>query len=110
MPDDEAEEFALRLFGDDSALPNPVVRKVKQTRDGYLWLPTDGGLVRFDGVRFTPYRTSNTEQLPANAVRDVCEAPDGSLWVLTQKGLARFAGGRFQRLGVSSGWASSTAR
>jgi len=97
------EEFAVRLFGDDSALPNPVVRKLKQTRDGYLWLPTDGGLVRFDGVRFTPFRASNTAQLPANAIRDVCEAPDGSLWVMTQKGLLRYSEGCFARLGDFGG-------
>ena len=102
-PGPEAEEFAVRLFGDDSALPNPVVRKLTQTRDGYLWLPTDGGLVRFDGARFTPFRTSNTAQLPANAIRDVREAPDGSLWVMTQKGLVRFAEDRFARLGDFDG-------
>ncbi len=91
----EQEEFAVRVFDNKDALPNPVVRKLVQTRDGYLWIPTDGGLARFDGVRFAAFRTSNTPGLPVNAIRGLCEAPDGTLWVGTQRGLARYADGVF---------------
>ena len=85
----------MRVFDNKDALPNPVVRKLVQTRDGYLWIPTDGGLARFDGVRFAAFRTSNTPGLPVNAIRCLREAPDGTLWVGTQRGLARHANGIF---------------
>ncbi len=83
------------MFGNDDALPNPVVRKLAQTRDGYPWIPNDGGLARFDGVRFAAFRTSNTPGLPVNAIRCLREAPDGTLWIGTQRGLVRYAGGVF---------------
>jgi len=98
--DDAGDEFGLRVFGDDSSLPSQVVRKLLQTRDGYLWIPTDGGLVRFDGVRFDTFRTSNTPGLPVNAIRCLCEASDGTLWVGTQQGLARYVAGRFEPVGM----------
>ena len=37
----------------ESGLPQNSVNDILRTRDGYLWLATHGGLVRFDGVRFT---------------------------------------------------------
>ncbi len=95
----EEDEFALRVFGDETALPNPVMRKILQTRDRYLWLPTDGGLARFDGVRYVAFRTANTPGLPVNAIRCLAESPDGSLWIGTQEGLARYRNGMVEAIG-----------
>jgi len=46
----------------DNGLPQNSVRDIVQTRDGYLWLTTFDGLVRFDGVRFTVFNKSNSPQ------------------------------------------------
>src|SRR5690348_16575874 len=66
------------------------ITAIAQTHDGYLWLGTDFGLVRFDGVRFVPWMPPAGEQLPSEAIQDLLVTRDGSLWIGTFKGLARW--------------------
>lgn len=67
-------------------------RALAQTRDGYLWLGTNSGLLRFDGVRFVSSPVFNTS-LPSPLVTVLMAASDGSLWIGTADGLARLANG-----------------
>ena len=67
-------------------------RSIAQTRDGFLWLATDFGLRRFDGVRFTPWEPPPGSPLPGVAVR-LLATRDGSLWIGTDQGLARWNDG-----------------
>src|SRR5579863_8631543 len=60
-------------------LPGSDVRNIVQTPDGYLWLATDQGLVRFDGVRFK--RFGSFPGIPETVGRGLCVGPDGSLWL-----------------------------
>src|SRR5215813_13462565 len=60
---------------------------VAQMPDGYLWLGTESGLVRFDGVRAVPWQPPGGEQLPGNFVNVLLVSRDGTLWIGTQKGL-----------------------
>src|SRR5215470_1483526 len=41
----------------ENGLPQNSINDILQTQDGYLWLATNGGLVRFDGVRFVVFDT-----------------------------------------------------
>ena len=62
-----------------------------------MWLGTYGGLVRFDGVRFTVFNAGNTEGLKGNRVYSLCEGLDGTLWIGTgDGGLSRFKQGIFR--------------
>ena len=49
-------------------LPINTITALVQTRDGYLWLGTNDGVVRFDGVRFTVYNAGNTPEIPSNRI------------------------------------------
>src|SRR5579872_6164573 len=60
------------------------VRNIVQTPDGYLWLATDQGLVRFDGVRFK--RFASFPEIPDTVGRGLCVGSDGSLWLGLSKG------------------------
>jgi ligand-binding sensor domain-containing protein/signal transduction histidine kinase len=68
-------------------------RALAQTIDGYLWLGSDHGLVRFDGVRFTTWAPPAGRHLPSPAVVRLLGSGDGSLWIGTAMGLARFRDG-----------------
>lgn len=67
-------------------------RSIAQTRDGFLWLATDFGLQRFDGVRFTSWKPPAGSSLPGVVVR-LLATRDGSLWIGTDRGLARWNDG-----------------
>src|ERR1700730_9426480 len=65
---------------------------ITQTADGYMWIGTENGLVRFDGVRFTPWKPDGMD-VPPSDILDVLGARDGSLWVATAAGLSRWHDG-----------------
>src|SRR5690349_3334329 len=54
-------------------LPRNYVKAILQTRDGYLWIGTQAGLVRFDGARFTIYTSTNTPALVSQNIRVLVE-------------------------------------
>src|SRR5262249_22585667 len=68
---------------------------IAQTADGYLWIGTSTGLVRFDGVRFVPWASSGTVPLlSSTTVYSLLGGRDGSLWIGTGSNLARLRGGQ----------------
>jgi len=71
-----------------------VIFTIAQGADGYLWLGTEFGLLRFDGVRNTAWQPPAGEHLPSNDIRSVRVARDGRLWIGTTAGLASWQGGR----------------
>ncbi len=73
---------------------NGAVYAIAQTRDGYLWLGTQSGVVRFDGVRAVPLVLPPGQELPSTAVGALLAAHDGTLWIGTIDGLASWNNGR----------------
>ena len=88
-------QYGRDVWDGDSGLPQNSVDSILQTRDGYLWLGTQEGLVRFDGVRFSVFDSRNSPAIRDDWVRSLCEARDGTLWVGTAEGLLRSHNGRF---------------
>ena len=80
-----------------------VMTSVAQTPDGYLWLGTESGLHRFDGVRNLPWQPPPDQPLPSNAIRRLLAARDGTLWIATAKGLASWKDDRLTRHAVFAG-------
>jgi signal transduction histidine kinase/ligand-binding sensor domain-containing protein len=74
------------IFG---GTPNAIT----QTPDGYLWIGTLDGLVRFDGVRFVSWTAPEGMGLPSSEIFSLLTARDGSLWIGTGRGLARWRDG-----------------
>lgn len=67
---------------------------VAQTKDGYIWIGTIAGLLRFDGVRFTPWAPpAGGQTLPTATIVSLAASKDGSLWIGTSLGLARWSSG-----------------
>jgi diguanylate cyclase (GGDEF)-like protein len=85
-------------------LPQNTVTSIVQTPDGYLWMGTREGLVRFDGARFTVFDTRTNPELGKNWVLSLLVDRDGRLWIGTSGGgLVRLAGGRFTRFSTTDG-------
>src|SRR5277367_1456975 len=66
---------------------------ITQTADGYLWVGTNTGLVRYDGARFVPWIPPDGMRLPDYRVFSLLAARDGSLWIGTAKGVAHWKNG-----------------
>src|SRR3974390_3066117 len=67
---------------------------IAQTPDGYLWLASELGLVRFDGVRFIRWHPPAGQQLSMQYVNSLLVTRDGTLWIGTMGGLASWDGAR----------------
>src|SRR5882672_9735873 len=78
-----ATDWPLDAWRVEDGLPDNIVDAITQTPDGYLWLGTQGGLVRFDGVRFS---TVDDPAFKIERVRQLYVDRSGRLWVLGEIG------------------------
>ncbi|HEY5041273.1 MAG TPA: two-component regulator propeller domain-containing protein [Verrucomicrobiae bacterium] len=78
--------FIVDSWNTADGLPQSSVIALTQTRDGYLWLGTLHGLVRFDGHSFTRFNVNNTPGLPGNGVIFLFEDSRTNLWIGTDNG------------------------
>lgn len=96
--------YSIDVWTTDEGLPQNSVIAMTQTRDGYLWLGTLSGLVRFDGIRFTVFDESNTPGLNSSRIVHLFEDGQGNLWIGTQNaGVALLKDGRVTSLGIGKG-------
>jgi signal transduction histidine kinase/ligand-binding sensor domain-containing protein len=85
------------------------VTALAQTSDGYLWLGTQTGLYRFDGVTFERYRPREGGDFLASSVASLYAPPSGGLWVGFRYGVASFVeGDRATHYAASSGLPTAT--
>jgi signal transduction histidine kinase len=92
-PSTPLANYGRQSWGMENGLPQNTVQALVQTHDGFVWLGTEVGLVRFDGNGFAVFDKNSTPALPGNDVRCLLAASDGSLWIGTSEGLARWKDG-----------------
>ena len=97
-------QYGRRTWTSDQGLPQNSVHAIEQTADGYLWLGTQEGLARFDGVRFVVFDQKNTPAFSDHRVSALHEDRAGSLWIGTWGGgVLRLRAGRFERFDAGAG-------
>ncbi len=101
-------EYGRQSWGMENGLPQNSVHALVQTRDGFLWLGTEAGLVRFDGVSFLVLDQNSKPAIPSGDIRSLLETPDGSLWVGTAEGLSRRKDGSFIHFSADEGAPAGT--
>jgi ligand-binding sensor domain-containing protein len=105
------EQYTRRIWRVQDGLPEDTVQAIQQSPDGYLWMGTTGGLVRFDGSHFHLYDHATTPALADNSVFCVLSARDGSLWIGSEGGgLVHFKGGVFRAYTQADGLTNSFVR
>ncbi|MCS7090775.1 MAG: two-component regulator propeller domain-containing protein [Verrucomicrobiota bacterium] len=97
--------YFFELWGTDEGLPQSSVAALIQTSDGYLWLGTYGGLVRFDGVRFVVFDAGNSPGLASSRVTALCEDDQRRLWIGHENGKVTIReAGRFHLVPLPESW------
>lgn len=89
-------------------LPQSSVHQILQSQDGYLWLATEGGVVRYDGASFKVFSHETDPSFTSNDVTSLAQDRAGNLWFGTADGLVRDANGQFRRFSESDGMPSSS--
>ena len=79
-------QYRFDSWTTDNGLPQNSVFSIIQTRDGYLWLATLDGIVRFDGVRFTVFNKANSAGIRSNRFTFLFEDAHGAIWATTDNG------------------------
>lgn len=90
-------QYQIESWTTDRGLPQNTVSSIVQTPDGYLWLATLDGLVRYDGVRFTIFNKNNSRGIASNRFTQLLVDGRGALWIGTEEsGITRYKDGAFQ--------------
>ncbi|HLM55671.1 MAG TPA: two-component regulator propeller domain-containing protein, partial [Pyrinomonadaceae bacterium] len=101
-PEGDLGQLSRRAWQTEQGLPQNTVHSVVQDFRGYVWVATEEGVARFDGLGFTVFDRQNTSELRSNDVRSLLVTRNGNLlWASTAGGLSRFDG---------SNWTTFTSR
>lgn len=85
-PGKKVSQYIVTQWNDETGLPQNSVRVILQTSEGFLWLGTEEGLSRFDGIRFTHFDKNNTPALNSSSIFCLMEDSKKNLWIGTLGG------------------------
>ena len=96
-------QYGYQSWQTDTGLPQNTVHAIAQGSEGFLWIATEGGLVRFDGEQFEALTRATTPELPSDLIDDLTVDGRGMLWISTSGGLARIRDGKLEAFGAARG-------
>lgn len=96
-----------KVWSSENGLPQNSVHRILQTRDGYLWIATEGGIARFNGIQFTVFNQESEPKFTSNDTCCLAEDRSGGLWIGTSDGLLRYASSTFRRYTAADGLPSA---
>jgi ligand-binding sensor domain-containing protein len=102
-PSLEPTQYVLDTWQTADGLPENSAVAIARTPDGYLWIGTEEGLARFDGVRFTVFDHSNEPAIPSKSIYALHVDRGGKLLIGTSDGMAVLENGRFKPFGKALG-------
>jgi len=96
-------QYVHDVWTTDNGLPQNSVLCLAQTPDGYLWMGTEAGLVRFNGIEFKTFDKANEQALHANEIDSLLVDRQGVLWIGSHGGgLTRYENGQFKAFSDSA--------
>jgi ligand-binding sensor domain-containing protein len=103
-------QVAVEHWTTDNGLPLNSVSAICQSPEGYLWIATLDGLVRFDGVRLVSFNRSNTAGIGGNRFTGMLCGANGAFWAVSDgSGITEYRNGSFQTYTVRDGLLSNTS-
>jgi ligand-binding sensor domain-containing protein/signal transduction histidine kinase len=96
-PNRDISQYMREGWGNERGFPAGSVSAIAQTTDGYLWIGTEKGLIRFDGLNFRLFQQAIPSSLPIGPVQTLMADADGSLWILLKSTrILRYRDGKFE--------------
>jgi ligand-binding sensor domain-containing protein len=96
-PNRRPSDYTRDRWGAEQGFPGATVHAITQTPDGYLWLGTERGLVRYDGVNFHLYGHEDSPLFPTGPIQELMTDAEGNLWIRPQtRSLLRYRDGALQ--------------
>ncbi len=97
-------QYRFDVWTTDDGLPQNSISNILQTSDGYLWMTTFDGLVRYDGVRFKVFNSGNTEGIINSRFMIFFEDRNLNLWITTEEsGVTLYKNGEFTTYTTENG-------
>ncbi len=90
QPQAAAAGYVFRNYQTGDGLPNNTVRCTMADRMGFIWVGTNGGLVRYDGSEFMMYEGDSSSKLLRNKIQAICQDKNGNIWFSTPEGVGYF--------------------
>jgi diguanylate cyclase (GGDEF)-like protein len=100
-PDKAFNHYVINAWSIREGLPQISVQAIAQDQQGYIWVGTQAGPARFDGIRFSAFKPETTPELPGIWTRSLLVDRAGRVWIGTYKGLAVYEQGRFRRIAIA---------
>ncbi len=103
LPGQQPQAMQHQSWSTEAGLPQSSVHQILQSRDGYLWLATEGGVVRYDGVAFTVLSHDTDPNFTSDDITSLAQDGAGNLWFGTSDGLIERTQDRTRRFGEADG-------
>jgi signal transduction histidine kinase/ligand-binding sensor domain-containing protein len=100
---EDPNSFGHQSWSTENGLPQNSVHQVFQSADGYIWIATEGGIARFNGVDFKIFNSELTPEITSDDICCFAQSRTGPLWIATSDGLLQYSAGAFRRYSIADG-------
>ncbi|WP_433966354.1 ligand-binding sensor domain-containing protein [Tunturiibacter gelidiferens] len=92
-----------QAWSTENGLPQNSVHQVFQSTDGYIWIATEGGAARFNGIDFKIFSHETTPAITSDDICCFAQSHTGPLWIATSDGLLKYSAGTVRRYSTANG-------